>query len=165
MMKFVLSQEFKRLNIGFALDEGLASPDETVPVFYGERNVFWVKFHCKGESEQRGTRLGASAVQNFLSPGNPGHGSRFIEGTAAEKVQYLINKLLAYRETQRKLLEASETYTLGDVTTCNLTWMSGGVQLNVVPEQFTVGFDLRITPTTDVAQFEAMIRKWCEEVS
>ena len=50
MMKFVLSQEFKKLNIGLALDEGLASPDETIPVFYGERNVFWVKFHCTGEA-------------------------------------------------------------------------------------------------------------------
>ncbi len=31
-----------------ALDEGLASPDDTVPVYYGERNVFWVHFVCKG---------------------------------------------------------------------------------------------------------------------
>ena len=79
-------------------------------------------------------------------------------------MQYLINKLLAYRETQRKLLEASDTYTLGDVTTCNLTFMSGGVQLNVVPNQFTVGFDIRITPTTDIEQFEEMIRQWAKEV-
>ena len=82
MAKFVTSQELKMLNIGFALDEGLASPDEEIPLYYGERNVFWVKFHI---------------------PGNPGHGSRFIEGTAAEKAQKVINKLLGYRFFVREM--------------------------------------------------------------
>ena len=53
--------------------------------------------------------------------------------------------------------------TLGDVTTVNLTYMSGGVQMNVVPNEFTIGFDIRITPTTKLEKFEAMIRKWIEE--
>ena len=48
MAKFVVSKEFKQLNIGFALDEGLASPTETIPLYYGERNVFWMKFKCTG---------------------------------------------------------------------------------------------------------------------
>lgn len=76
MQKFVLTEEFKRLNVGFSLDEGLAGPDEVFPLYYGERNVFWVKISC---------------------PGNPGHGSRFLENTAAEKVQVVVNKLLAFR--------------------------------------------------------------------
>ena len=96
--------------------------------------------------------------------GKPGHGSRFIENTAAEKVQYLINKLLGYREEQKKKFEADPNSTLGDVTTVNLTTMSGGVQQNVVPNEFVIGFDIRITPTTNLKQFEDMIRKWCEEV-
>ena len=54
--------------------------------------------------------------------------------------------------------------TMGDITTVNLTMMSGGVQMNVVPDSFTLGFDMRITPTTDIAQFEKMIRDWCDEV-
>jgi aminoacylase len=49
MELFVLSEKFKALNIGLAIDEGLASPDEVVPLFYGERNVFWVNFHCFGK--------------------------------------------------------------------------------------------------------------------
>lgn len=142
MAKYVVSKEFKDLNIGFALDEGLASPDETMPLFYGERNVFWVKFHC---------------------PGNPGHGSRFIENTAAEKVQYLINKLLSFRAEQKKIYDSDEKLTLGDVTTVNLTTMSGGVQMNVVPNQFTIGFDIRITPTTSMEKFESMLRLWMKE--
>ena len=76
MQKFVLTEEFKRLNVGFSLDEGLAGPDEVFPLYYGERNVFWVKISC---------------------PGNPGHGSRFLENTAAEKVQVVVNNLLAFR--------------------------------------------------------------------
>ena len=99
-----------------------------------------------------------------LFVGNPGHGSRFIENTAAEKVQYLINKLLGYREEQKKKFEADPNSTLGDVTTVNLTTMSGGVQQNVVPNEFVIGFDIRITPTTNLKEFESMIRKWCDEV-
>lgn len=144
MAKFVVSEEFKKLNLGMALDEGLASPDETIPVYYGERNVYWVK---------------------FIIPGNPGHGSRFIEGTAAEKAQTIINKLLGYRETMKKKLDDNPKLTLGDVTTVNLTMMSGGIQMNVVPQEFTLGFDMRITPTTDIMEFEKMLREWCTEVS
>ena len=48
MKQYVVSKEFKKLNIGLALDEGLASPTEVMPVYYGERNVFWVRFHCTG---------------------------------------------------------------------------------------------------------------------
>ena len=55
--------------------------------------------------------------------------------------------------------------TLGDVTTVNLTTMSGGVQQNVVPNEFVIGFDIRITPTTNLREFEAMIQKWCDEVN
>lgn len=54
MEKFVATQVFKDLNIGFALDEGIASPDDTFPVFYAERTVWgmvpysekWVEAKC-----------------------------------------------------------------------------------------------------------------------
>lgn len=42
MAKFVHSDEFKALNAGFSLDEGIASPDEVFPVFYAERST-WCK--------------------------------------------------------------------------------------------------------------------------
>ena len=142
MAKYVLSKEFKDLNVGFALDEGLASEDNDIPLFYGERNSYTVKFKCTG---------------------NPGHGSRFIENTAAEKAQYLINKLLNFRSEQKTNFENDDSLTLGDFTTVNLTYMSGGVQNNVVPNEFIIGFDIRITPTTPMEKFEAMISKWVEE--
>ena len=76
-----------------------------------------------------------------------------------------MNKILGYRETQKKLLEANPEFTLGDVTTVNMTMISGGVQMNVVPNEFTLGFDFRIPPTTDLVEFDKMLRKWSEEVS
>jgi len=142
MQKFVHTPEFKAMNVGFCLDEGLAGPDEVIPVYYGERNVFWVKITC---------------------PGSPGHGSRFLENTAGEKAQYMINKLLGYREQERKKMMEDPNLTLGDVTSVNLTIMQGGVQTNVVPDKFDLTFDIRITPTTNIVEFEAMIRGWMKE--
>lgn len=43
MACFVKSPEFASLNVGFALDEGIASPDESFHVFYGERAI-WRKY-------------------------------------------------------------------------------------------------------------------------
>jgi len=142
MMKFVQTPEFKRMNVGFSLDEGLAGPEDEIPLYFGERNVFWVKITC---------------------PGNPGHGSRFLENTAGEKAQKVINRLLAFREEEKKRLAANPSFTLGDVTSVNLTIMEGGVQTNVVPDKFVLNFDIRITPTTDMVQFEEMLKKWLEE--
>lgn len=40
MKKFVESPEFAALNIGFALDEGLASPSDNFLLYYGERTLW-----------------------------------------------------------------------------------------------------------------------------
>ena len=39
----------------------------------------------------------SSTALQVTCPGSPGHGSMFLENTAGEKAQYMINKLLAYR--------------------------------------------------------------------
>ena len=83
-------------------------------------------------------------------PGDPGHGSRFVQNTAAEKARYMINKMLDYREVQRKRLEDNPNLSLGDVNTVNLTMMNGGMQANVVPDQLVITFDVRITPTSSL---------------
>ena len=54
-------------------------------------------------------------------PGDPGHGSRFIENTAASKFRYLIDRFLDLREQEKNKLEANPHFTLGDVTSVNLT--------------------------------------------
>lgn len=40
MKKFVESSEFAALNVGFALDEGLASTDDCFSLYYGERTLW-----------------------------------------------------------------------------------------------------------------------------
>jgi len=142
MAMFVKTNVFKSLNAGFSLDEGLAGPEDEIPLYYGERNVFWIKITCHG---------------------SPGHGSRFLENTAAEKAQKVINKLLEFRAQEKARLESNPELTLGDVTTVNLTLMQGGVQVNVVPDKYVLNFDIRITPTTNIQQFEAMLRGWLSE--
>jgi len=40
MKLFVGSPEFTSLNVGFALDEGLASDDDSFSIYYGERTLW-----------------------------------------------------------------------------------------------------------------------------
>ena len=40
MRPFVKSEEFKKLNVGFGLDEGVANPEESFHLFYGERAIW-----------------------------------------------------------------------------------------------------------------------------
>lgn len=40
MRKFVNTEEFKQLNVGISLDEGMASPTDEFPLFYGERCIW-----------------------------------------------------------------------------------------------------------------------------
>ncbi|KAM3877704.1 aminoacylase-1-like [Diretmus argenteus] len=142
METFVKHPEFQTLNIGFALDEGLANPGEAFSVFYGERNPWWITIHC---------------------PGSPGHGSRFVENTAAEKLRRIINSFLDFREKEKQRLDTSQCFTLGDVTTVNMTMVKGGVAYNVIPPEMDISFDLRIPPTVDLQEFEEMIKQWCKE--
>lgn len=142
MKTFVEHKEFKKLNIGFALDEGLANPTEKFTVFYGERSAWWLLVKCQG---------------------NPGHGSRFIENTAAEKLRKVINKFLDFRGMEEEKLKNSHCLKLGDVTTLNLTLLKGGIQFNVVPNEMSAGFDIRIPPAVDLEKFEENIKTWCKE--
>lgn len=52
-------------------------------------------------------------------------------------------------------LNTSECFTLGDVTTVNMTMVKGGVAYNVIPAEMDVSFDLRIPPTVNL-----QVRKW-----
>jgi len=54
MEKFVEHEEFKHMNVGFGLDEGLANPTEAFTVFNGERSGFCkpVDFFCSISTNQ-----------------------------------------------------------------------------------------------------------------
>ena len=85
MKGFAVTEEFKKLNIDFALDEGIATEDDVYKIFYAERIPWWVK---------------------VTLPGNPGHGSKFIEQTAVEKLVRIINN----REANTNMIFSAQTY-------------------------------------------------------
>ncbi|KAL8587111.1 hypothetical protein ACOMHN_026079 [Nucella lapillus] len=142
MMQFVHHQGFKDLNVGFALDEGLASPTEEFRLFTGERSTWWVR---------------------ITFTGNPGHGSAFIENTAVSKMNKLMNRALKYRDEQEQRLKSSPSLSIGDVTTLNINILKGGVQTNVVPSEVSATFDIRISIEEDLEKFEAMMHQWCKD--
>jgi len=67
-----------------------------------------------------------------------------------------------YRASQVKLLKEKSLF-FGDVTTINLTQLSGGVQNNVVPAQLEVVFDLRVAIDVDREALEKQFHDWCKE--
>ncbi|XP_072939277.1 aminoacylase-1-like [Epargyreus clarus] len=142
MKKFVHTQDFKNLNVGFAMDEGMANPGEEFILFNGERSIWHIHIHCSGQ---------------------PGHGSLLLPNTAGEKLRYIIDKFMDMREEQKRILESDPKLTIGDVTTINLTQLQGGVQSNVVPEKLTVVFDIRLAVTVDHEKFEEQIKQWFKE--
>ncbi len=153
MDKFIKSGEFAKLNCGVALDEGLANAGPNYTVFYGERAVWWVKIRATGPT---------------------GHGSRFIQNTAMEKLVKVINSLLEFRKGQHELHQGcrhAQALKLGDVATVNLTALEGGVKsadgknyaLNVIPTEAMAGFDIRLPPRLPIEKFSKMMDSWTAE--
>jgi len=160
MAAFLDSETYKSLpGIALALDEGLASTNDTFSVFYGERLPWWV---------------------NVTAHGPTGHGSRFIENTAVEQLVELANKALAFRQGQREQLglddhsncaHAVARKTLGDVTSLNITTLQAGVRsgdtyaYNCVPPTAECSLDIRISPHVEPCEIGNMLDLWCQECS
>ena len=64
------------------------------------------------------------SVVRVTATGRTGHGSILFEDTAAEKLQHVINKLLALRTEQKHLWHSSPDIELGDVTSVNMTMLA-----------------------------------------
>lgn len=107
MVKFVTSDAFKAMNVGFSLDEGIASPTDEFNVYFAERVIWEIVFTCHGQS---------------------GHGSLLFKNTPGEKIHYLIDKFMNMRKIESAKLENNPELDLGEVTTVNLTMLSGGAQ-------------------------------------
>lgn len=112
MKDFVHTKDFQALNIGFALDEGVASPEEYFYMFYGERSIWHIAVECAG---------------------TPGHGSLLLDNTAGEKIRFIIDRFMDFRAKEKEKLK-NPKLQLGDVTTVNLT------QLKVHSLRFTAYF-------------------------
>jgi len=155
---FVKTPKFKSLNVGVALDEGLARKDEKMTVFYGERAVWWCRVECRGKT---------------------GHGSRFVKNSAVEKLLRILGKIQAFRASEEARLNAGKCtcgMKLGDVTSINVTMLEAGVKttvdeetgiqnyaFNVVPEVARAGFDTRVPPSVSLLDYKKKIDGWAEE--
>jgi aminoacylase len=154
MAQWIQTDDFRRLNVGFALDEGLANPADCYTVFYGERAVWWTRITATGPT---------------------GHGSRLIPDTATEKLMTVVNRLLAFRKTQVELLHDSSCrkHELGDVVTVNLTMLRAGVtgdngqtfSVNVIPMTAEAAFDIRIPPSFPLDDFEQKLKDWTADLT
>ena len=145
---FLKQPEFKDLNVGCAMDEGLATPEDVYNVFYAERSVWWILISVTG---------------------NAGHGSQFIDNCATLKLQKIIQRFVNYRNEQEAKLHANPDLHLGDVTTVNLTHLKAGindlfpfVNINVVPNVAHCSFDCRIT-AHDLPKWDDLLKEWCNE--
>ncbi|CAH1395706.1 unnamed protein product [Nezara viridula] len=140
MAKFVQTQTFKDLNVGFDIDEGCCAPAEDFIVFNNERCSWGVIIHC---------------------PGSTGHGSLPLENTAGEKLRIVIDNFMDRREDEAKNYQG--VLHLGDITTINLTRLEGGLQNNVIPPELIVGFDIRIAADGNHEELEKWIYDVCKK--
>lgn len=80
--------------------------------------------------------------------GESGHSSILFSDTAAEKLNFAMNKFLELRKNEsRKLDELNLPY--GNVTVINFTELRGGIKLNIVPPKLSFFVDMRIAADAD----------------
>ncbi len=61
---------------------------------------------------------------NIICCGTTGHGSLLHDNTAGEKMRYVINKFMNWRDEEKEKMQSNPELTLGDVTTINLTMLN-----------------------------------------
>jgi len=93
--------------------------------------------------------------------GTPGHASLLHDDTAAEKLMYVVNKILEWRTMEKN--KCSQGMDIGLVTSVNMTMLDGGCQLNVVPPELSAGFDVRLAVDVDYSAINDTILGWCRE--
>ncbi|MQL99228.1 hypothetical protein Taro_031954 [Colocasia esculenta] len=131
--RFAASEEFRRLKVGFVLDEGQASPTDEFRVFYADRTPWWliVKAH-----------------------GAPGHGSKMYDGSAVENLMETMETVARFRDSQFDLVKAG-LKAASEVISVNPVYMKAGTPsptgfvMNMQPSECEAGFDMRLPPTAD----------------
>ncbi|KAJ7959118.1 aminoacylase-1-like [Quillaja saponaria] len=147
--KFVGSKEFRDLNIGFALDEGQASPGDEFRVFYADRTPWGLKIKAKGP---------------------PGHGSRMYDNSATENLMKSVEVMSRFRESQFDVVKAGKAAN-SEVISVNPVYLTAGIPsptgfvMNVQPSDAEAGFDLRLPPTADPDQMRKRIaEEWAPAI-
>lgn len=105
MAKFVESQVFDELNLGFVLDEGQASPNDEFRVFYADRSPWNMVIRALGV---------------------PGHGSRMYDNSAMENLMKSIEVMSKFRENQFDLVKAGLASN-SEVISVNPVYVKAGI--------------------------------------
>lgn len=133
---FVETNEFKAMNAGFLLDEGIGSETAQLDVYYAERKSVKMYVNCTGAS---------------------GHGLYILPNTAAQKALFMANKLYRLRDSEEQRLRRNASLTIGEVTTINLTVLKGGLLSNVIPGEVMLVFGVRLAIDVPLDYFRAMV--------
>lgn len=69
--------------------------------------------------------------------GNAGHGSALLQGTAVERLLKILGRVCDFRDAQLAKLTQSDNVLrdCGKFTSVNITMLSGGKQVNVIPDE------------------------------
>jgi len=139
MDAFAQTDDFRALNVGYALDEGSVSQTNEIKVINDERCTWRMEFVCHGIT---------------------GHGSILFENTTGEKITYLISQFMLKRKAELDNMNELNLTSYDNVTSINLTILKGGVQGNVIPPELSVTFDVRLSVNADHEAFQNEIDKW-----
>lgn len=90
----------------------------------------------------------------FQISGTSGHGSLLLKDTAGEKLNRILNKFFLFRQKQNQKLADNPKWTIGDVTTVNMTVINGAEQNNVVPSYLEVRFDIRVAVDISIEEMD-----------
>ncbi|KAK9690896.1 hypothetical protein RND81_09G161800 [Saponaria officinalis] len=139
--KLAQSDEFRKMNVAFVLDEGMPSVDENYRAYYAERAPMWLVIKA----------LGA-----------PGHGAKLYDNTAMENLLTSIESIRRYRASEFDMVK-SGLKTGGEAVSVNLVYLKAGTQtptgfvMNMQPSEAEAGIDIRVPPTVDQAALEKRI--------
>ncbi|KAI3969624.1 hypothetical protein MKX01_020185 [Papaver californicum] len=138
---FAESEDFKKMNVGIVLDEGLASPNENYRMFYAERSPWWLVIKATGL---------------------PGHGAKLYDNSAMENLLKSMEIVRRFRASQFDLVKAG-LKAEGEVISVNMAFLKAGTPtptgfvMNLQPSEAEAGFDIRIPPTADTTSLERRI--------
>ncbi|CAL1386282.1 unnamed protein product [Linum trigynum] len=131
--KFVASQVFDELRVGFVLDEGQASVNDEFRVFYADRSPWKVIIRAIGQ---------------------PGHGSRMYDNGATENLMKSVEVISRFRESQFDVVKAGKAPT-SEVISVNPVYLKAGIPsptgyvMNMQPSEAEAGYDVRMPPAAD----------------
>lgn len=142
--QLVATDEFKKLNIGYVLDEGCPSGDD--------------KKLLIGMSERRPLQI------KIISMGKMAHGSLLMTHNPLHSLVQVLAKIAAFQEAQK--VKAEQT-PVGLLLSMNITSLQAGVGtiLNVVPNCATATVDIRVPPQMTIRQAENVFAELLHGVS